>query len=46
MNSTKFWMTASRFFTSGLIETRVFLLGLFERDENEEFDNFKTILCY
>ena len=37
-------MTASRFFTMELIETRFFPLRLFERDENREFDNFKTIL--
>ena len=32
-NSTNFWMTTSRSLTIELIETRFFLLGLFERDE-------------
>ena len=39
-NSTNFWMTASIFFTSELIETKAF-----ECDENNESNNFKTVFC-
>ena len=44
MNTTDFWMGDSRIFTSELIETRFLPLQLFERDKNEEFDHFKTML--
>ena len=37
-------MTATRYFTIELIETRFFLLRIFEHDENDHFDNLKTIL--
>ena len=44
VNSTNFWMTASKFFTVKLIETRHGRnqVRLFERDKNHEFE---AILC-